>query len=839
MRWSRSVAVAAFVVLLSVACARVAAADYVEAAKYEFGKSREPVAAVEAEIRAASLEQYKDIEAKVLEALKAPGATVDGKRYLLRFLGTVGSARCVPAAAEYLADEKLSHCARIALEALPGKEAGEALRNALGKAKGKQLAGLVTSLGVKRDAEAASAIGKLISDADAVVAENAVCALGEIGTPEAAKTLDDAAAKASEALKRPIAKARIACAARLTEDGKGDKAATIYKTLLDNPPAPSARIAALRGLIASLSAKEAAKLIAEKLEGDDARLRAATLAAYCGSADKGMKDAVAEQLPAMKPAAQEALLGVLGGMPEVAARGSLLKVIQSSKEEDLRVAALGCLAVHGEGDDVAMLIKLAAKGAGADSKAARTVLDKLGKPSVNEALSKMLDGAPPPERAIILSVFATRHVEAATPALVKLMNGADAAAAAEAVKSLEVLGTPAETGAIAGLLAATGNADLCKALEAALTAVCARATDKETCAQGVLPALDKATSPAARCALLRVLPRIKTDSCLSVVRKAMADKDAEVSEAAVRTLTEWPETAAASHLVEVAKTTANQTHAVLAMRGCLRLAGVKERPAAERLDIYKKVLETSKRPDERKQALAGVADLATPEALDLLKGYFEDKTLGDDAANQAVQMAKRAGAFLGDKAVAALESIKAIPGASDKLKKDADEAIKAAKNTGQLDGFIIAWLMAGPFTKDGASLFDTAFDPEKADAKNVAWRPVMAEKGAHLIEFNKILGGDNRVVYLKTVITSEIDQDVLFEMGSDDGIKLFLDGKVVHANNAARPCVEGQDKAKAKLKQGANTLLCKVTQGGGEWAAVVRLRSGGGKEAVGTTVSPK
>lgn len=826
---------------------RVDAADYTEAAKFEFAKGREALSAIEAEIRGTAPERYKDIEAKLLEALKAPDATVDGKRFLLRCLGIVGSAKCVPDISAYLGHEQLAHGARMALEALPCKEAGAALRKALGSVKGKQLAGVVNSLGVKGDAEAVPEIGKLAGAADPVVAEAAVGALGDIGTPDAARILEEAAAKAPEALKRPIAKARLTCASHLAETGKSDKAAAIYKTMLDNPPAPAARIAALRGLIASLERKEAAALIGRMLDGEDAGLRTATLAAYCGSADKELKDAVAAQLAGMKPAAQEALLGVLGGMPEVSARAGLLKIIQDSKEENLRAAALGCLATHGEGADVELLVKLAArKPENTETKAARNVLDKLGKASVNEALSKMLDSAPPPERAVILSVFAARHVEAALPGLVKLMNGSDAAAASEAVKAIEALGTAAEMQAVAALLASSsadrGDAGLRSALEAAGTAICSRATDKEACGQGVLAALDKAKDAAARCALLRILTRIKTAACLAAVRKAMDDKEAEVSEAAVRALTEWPESAAVPYLVDLAKTTAKDNYAVLAMRGCLRLAGVKERPAGERLDIYKKVLETAKRPDEKKQALAGTADLMTPEALELLKGYFADRALGDDAANAAVRMAKQGGPFLGDKAAEALECIKNLPGVSEQLRKAAEEGIKAVKNTGQVDGFIVAWMLAGPYTQEGKNsdaLFDTVFEPEKPNAAAVAWRAVMLEKDKHLVELDKILGGNERVAYLKTGITSEMDQEALLEVGSDDGVKVWLNGQVVHANNATRPCTEAQDKVKLKLKQGANTLLCKVTQGGGEWALVARLRSAGGKEAVGTTVSPK
>jgi hypothetical protein len=120
------------------------------------------------------------------------------------------------------------------------------------------------------------------------------------------------------------------------------------------------------------------------------------------------------------------------------------------------------------------------------------------------------------------------------------------------------------------------------------------------------------------------------------------------------------------------------------------------------------------------------------------------------------------------------------------------------------------------------------------------WRPAIVPPGGRpgLVEMDKLLGGNNRVCYLKTQIASAKDQDTLLEIGSDDGVKVWLNGRVVHANNAIRPCTPDQDKAKMRLKQGMNTLLLKITQGGGEWTVCCRLRSPDGKPLAGVTVAP-
>jgi hypothetical protein len=86
------------------------------------------------------------------------------------------------------------------------------------------------------------------------------------------------------------------------------------------------------------------------------------------------------------------------------------------------------------------------------------------------------------------------------------------------------------------------------------------------------------------------------------------------------------------------------------------------------------------------------------------------------------------------------------------------------------------------------------------------------------------------VAYLKTNISSDREQKAMLEVGSDDGVKVWVNGKLVHGNNAARPVKQGDDKVKIDLKQGSNVVLMKITQGGGDWACCARLVDADGKK---------
>ena len=393
------------------------------------------------------------------------------------------------------------------------------------------------------------------------------------------------------------------------------------------------------------------------------------------------------------------------------------------------------------------------------------------------------------------------------------------------------------------MLIRTDNADLRSAASEAVKAICSRATDKAAAAKPLVAALGQAATPPARIAVLQQLVYTAGEEALNAVRRAAQDADESVRESATRTLIAWPDPAAAPYLIELAKTTDKASYAVLALRdGCLRLANRKDLPMTQRLSIYRSVLEAAKRAEEKRQAIAGLADLPALGALELLQAAAQEAELKDDATAATIRLARQLGAVYNQQALAALQAIKASA-TSDDVKRQADEAIKAVQNAGQSpEGFIVAWLLSGPYTeqgKNGSELFDIAFAPEKPDGQ-AEWRPVTVAPGgrAGLVEMDKIFGGNDRAAYLRTQLASSKEQDAVLELGSDDGIKVWLNGQVVHANNATRPCSPGQDKVNVKLKQGANTLLIKVTQGGGEWSVCCRAVAPGGKPLDGVTVAP-
>jgi len=223
-----------------------------EIATYKYGQSRKSLIAVLDYVRDShgNSEARKELR-KQLTSLLGSDATTDCKRFVCKQLSIVGTAQEVPALARLLTNEHLSHMARFALERIPDSAADGALCDALGKAKGKILVGIINSIGERRNRQFAKVVGGLIefiSDRDETVAEAAVAALGKIGTPEAAKALAKAKAKVSRKLRPVVDDALLQCAERLLKEGKKNDAASIYKALSAPAETKHVRAAARRGL---------------------------------------------------------------------------------------------------------------------------------------------------------------------------------------------------------------------------------------------------------------------------------------------------------------------------------------------------------------------------------------------------------------------------------------------------------------------------------------------------------------------------------------------------------------------------------------------------------------
>ena len=89
--------------------------------------------------------------AELVELIENPSASTFEKAKACQQLAVVGTKDAVPALAALLPDEKLNVYARFGLEGIPDPAVDAALRNAVTKLQGRQVIGVIDSIGQRRD----------------------------------------------------------------------------------------------------------------------------------------------------------------------------------------------------------------------------------------------------------------------------------------------------------------------------------------------------------------------------------------------------------------------------------------------------------------------------------------------------------------------------------------------------------------------------------------------------------------------------------------------------------------------------------------------------------------
>ena len=803
-------------------------------AKYDLGQDLTPVGRLAGMLRQISGNDALARHAEQrLAGLLASQAALEAKLRACQFLAIIGTDASVPALEKLLADPRTTHMACYALQPNPGPKALDALRRALTKTAGPSRIAILSVLAQRRDALSVPLAAGLVGDADAAVAEAALAALGNIGGTDAAKALAGARRSAPEVLRPAATDAALQCAARLAADGHKDQAVAIYKDVLAGDEPLRFHRGALLGLM-NVAGEEAVPLVLKTLRSNDAKLRAAAIANIPAIQGKDIAERFARELPDLPPDAQALLVSALAERGGPAARDAVAKAA-SSDHPDVRAAALAALGTVGDAGSVDLLARAVAAGrTDAEKGAALVSLRRLAGDGVDEAIGRAMAAAQPQARADLVQVLVSRGAAGAVPALVKEARGTDATVAKAALKALAVLAGPAEAPTLVDVLTALAADAARDDAERAAIEVSRKMTDDAARPAAALAALGKAKDAAVRGSLLRVLRGIGGAKALETVQAALKDAQPAVQDAALRALADWPDTAALPTLINMYQTTPSETHRVVALRGCVRLLGAAGgRPTPDVLGAYKDLLGRAARPEDRKLLLGGLGAISHPDALAMAESLTADPDVGAEATLAALQVARAIAASYPVQAKAAMLKL------ADAAKDDAvrQQARQVVAQVESFQDYITAWQVSGPYVEEGkayTALFDTVFAPEQIGAK-AEWRllPAVATGQPFVFDLLVVLGGEQRVGYVRTWFRAEKAQDARLELGTDDGVKAWLNGQVVHQNNTGRACVPGQDKAQVKLRAGWNLLLVKVTQCVGPWSFCARLAQPDGSPLTG------
>jgi HEAT repeat protein len=409
-------------------------------------------------------------------------------------------------------------------------------------------------------------------------------------------------------------------------------AAAIFEKLYAADRPIRVRCAALRGL-ATVRPAETTPEILKALASDSPLFRGLAVSLIKDIPGAEATAQFAAQLSKLPPDGQAALIDALAARQDPAARQAVLEAAKSANDK-VALAAIAAIGAIGNAQDVDLLVVAAVAGSDPPRRtAARASLQQLKGKDVDAALVAALDKADPAGKVQLIGALADRAAAEAAPAVEKLAASDNAEVRQAAIAAVGTLGSEKQVPALVAILKSAKDAAVTEAADKALAAICTRVKAKAV--DDLLAGLAGA-GPEAQVSLYNALARSGGQKALATLAPAAKAGN----DGAVRALATWTAPNAITPLLDIASTSDTQAHKVLAIRGVIRLARLKETPQADALAALAKALPLADNP-EKLQVLATLGEIPAIESFKMLAPCVEENALAEAACSAAVKIAPK------------------------------------------------------------------------------------------------------------------------------------------------------------------------------------------------------
>lgn len=613
---------------------------------------------------------------KAIAAKLGPDVGTLARVWLIRQLERIGRAEAVSQLAKTLTDKEtqVRESARRALQKNTSNEANAALQQAVGSADSPAWrVALINAVAERRDPANVAVLTKEAGSDNDDIRTAAVIGLARLGDSSSVALIEAAMQKGSPAARHLATNSYVRLAEALAARGDKGTALGIYKKLLASDG--YLKCAGIIGIGRTGTPGDLPTIFAA-LADENVKIRGACVEALCLLPGNEVIQAIVAQVKSAKPEVKLGLLQALARRADKAAQPVFLAAAEDA-DEPVQVAALAGLGAIGDAGAVSILLKNAATG-GKPQETARQSLQVLVGQDVDKAILAAIEDKDPKVKAEVVRALAARHVVAATQALLKTAEDADGGVRNESIRAVGAVGPTDALAGLAAVLVRTQDDGARNEAASALVKIANRDQDSEKRAEPILQALGSASGPA-KFALLNVLGRVGGQKSLEGMRAALKDNDEKIRDAAIRALAEWPDATAAEDLLNVAKTAASETHQVIALRGYIRVASNRnDRPDAERAKLLVAGLATAKRPDEKRQALNGLAEVRELVALQAVVPYMDVDNVKEEAASAARRISQDLWHSQPEAVKAAMQKVLAVS-KNDNLKREAQEVLDRAE----------------------------------------------------------------------------------------------------------------------------------------------------------------
>jgi len=147
----------------------------------------------------------------------------------------------------------------------------------------------------------------------------------------------------------------------------------------------------------------------------------------------------------------------------------------------------------------------------------------------------------------------------------------------------------------------------------------------------------------------------------------------------------------------------------------------------------------------------------------------------------------------------------------------------AARGTG---GFLRDWIVCGPLAEtrlDAPALPEDFIAYPGLVAAGGAWLPIEAEPRGRVDLRSRFPDAETGTALLFTFLKTPKDGTYRLRIGSDDAVRVEVDGRTIHRRDVRRSWSADQDTVAVRLSAGWHRLLVRVVEYGGDWGASVRV----------------
>ncbi len=718
-------------------------------------------------------EEQRQLLADVLLKLAVQAPSDEIRKFLLEEVQYAVSPKHLGRLAAFLKNPDLTEYALKAMLRVKGPELEDILIDNLDRVPAETQPSIILALGNLRSRKALARLRIRASDSDPEIRYSALAALAEIAEPSSEPLLASIPTLSGPQERRHSLELYLRFARRLAAEGHKDRALEIAQRateILIAGEESALRCEALN-LVAEIAAEKSIPDLIKAVWSEQPAYRQQALRLAREYRWPGLIKELEESLAGLPPVNRAAVIEFLGS-PEIQARIEIIEPYLDDPDEAVRRAAIRSFFARKKEEAVPRLLA----GLNQTEGEAGLILDLFKSlpgpsylPAVRESFRSLSDSG----KIAVLRNLQEQLDSSWKKEVLAAGEAENPELKKAAVESLFQVADGNDLNWLVERYVALPDTSLAPGFQKAIVAALNKIQNSELRQKTALALLSR-RSGKERAELIRLLPQVGGRACLSSLVNLLNDRSPEIKTAALAALSNWPDFEAATHLVNLIRSSDNRTHRYLAFQALARLM---KDPAADReqkIKVLNEIKPLVAYPDEKNFLFTAWGSLKDLRALKEIAGFFTDGDLRERAAVMACRLARPSS---GEEGLSGFETIMILKHALTLLRDDLEieetelyldrllrqEGFEPLFNRKDLHGW--KGLVGDPVQRAKMSPEELLTAQQKADEDmNQHWKVVAGE-----LVFD---GRGHSLCTAKDYCDFELFVDWKIEPGGDSGIYL-------------------------------------------------------------------